>query len=283
MTADASYHEQEYFISGFNIILPILSDELQLPQQTQTWPASVFSLVTGAFLLPLGRIADIYGGSKVFKLGLAWFLIWSFIAGFSQDYKMLIAVRALQGLGPSAFLPSGIMLLGQTYRPGPRKNLIFGLYGAFAPLGFFFGIILGGVTAEALSWRWYFWLGSIVIMAVCITSLLAIPKDSPPAQKTEILMDYWGLLTIVPALILIIFAITDGAHAPMGWKTPYIIVCFVLGLIFLALAIYVEGWVSPQPLLPFDLFQAKYMKTLVVSLFLIYGAFGIYLFYASFR
>lgn len=273
----------EYFISGFNIVLPVLADELELPLQSQTWPASVFSLVTGAFLLPLGRVADIYGGSKVFMSGLVWFLVWSIIAGFSKDYKMLIAVRALQGFGPGAFLPTGIMLLGQTYRPGPRKNLVFGLYGAFAPLGFFFGIIMGGVTAELLSWRWYFWLGSIVIFAVCVTSLIAIPKNSSRSQKRDVVMDYWGLLTIVPALILIIYAITDGAHAPHGWKTPYVIVCFLLGLIFLALATYVEGWVSPQPLLPFALFRAKHMKTLVVSLFLVYGAFGIYLFYASFR
>ena len=276
-------NHQEYFISGFNIVLPIVSEELQLPDDSQTWPASVFSLVTGAFLLPIGRVADIYGGSTVFLAGLVWFFVWSLIAGFSQNYEMLIAVRALQGFGPSAFLVAGVMLLGQTYRPGPRKNLVFSLYGAFAPLGFFFGIILGGVTAELLSWRWYFWLGSVVILVVCITSFIAVPRHLSRPQKEDVVMDYWGLLTIVPALILIIFAITDGAHAPHGWKTPYVIVCFLIGLIFLGLAVYVEGWVSPQPLLPFGLFRPKYMKTLVVSLFLTYGAFGIYLFYASFR
>ena len=102
----------EYFVSGFNVLLPALSGALHIPPQAETWPASVFSLVTGAFLLPAGRLADIFGGYLVFLVGLAWFVVWSLIAGFSQNYIMLIFCRALQGFGPAAFLPSGIMLLG---------------------------------------------------------------------------------------------------------------------------------------------------------------------------
>jgi MFS family permease len=102
----------EYFTSGFNILIPPVSVSMNIPPKAQTWPASVFSLVTGAFLLPFGRLADMYGGKIVFNAGLIWLLIWSIIAGFSKNHVMLILCRALQGLGPAAFLPSGIMLLG---------------------------------------------------------------------------------------------------------------------------------------------------------------------------
>lgn len=216
--------------------------------------------------------------------GLGWFFVWSLVAGFSQNYIMLIVMRALQGLGPAAFLPAGIMLLGSIYRPGPRKNLIFGLYGAFAPLGFFFGIIMGGVTGDYLSWRWYFWLGSIVLFAAVLGSVFSIPRGGPEAegQKSEVEMDYFGLLTAVPALVLIVFALTDGAHAPQGFKTSYVLACLVLGVLLLAAAVFVEGWVSSQPLLPFSLFEPRYMKPLAVALFFAYGSFGIFLFYASF-
>lgn len=120
----------EYLISGFNILLPSLIPALNIPKQAETWPASVFSLVTGAFLLPAGRLADMYGGYIVFVSGLVWLLVWTIIAGFSQNYIMLIFCRALQGFGPAAFLPSGIMLLGsivsthQIYRmfPGFTSN-----------------------------------------------------------------------------------------------------------------------------------------------------------------
>jgi MFS family permease len=222
-----------------------------------------------------------HGGYLIFVSGLVWFLVWCLISGFSQNYQMLIVTRALAGLGPAAFLPASVMLLGKTYRPGPRKNLVFGLYGAFAPLGFFFGIIIAGVAAEFMTWRWYFYIGSIVLGVVCVTSFVTIPRDKGE-DHAGVKMDYLGLGTIVPGLLLLVFAITDGAHAPNGWATSYIIVTFVLGVLFLAAAVYVEGWVASQPLLPFDLFNPKYMTRLIVSLFFAYGTFGVFLLYASF-
>ncbi|RMZ70723.1 major facilitator superfamily transporter [Pyrenophora seminiperda CCB06] len=275
----------EYMISGFNILLPPLSLSLSIPSNAITWPSSVFSLITGAFLLPLGRLADMFGGYLVFNLGLAWFLVWSIIAGFSQNYTMLIVCRALQGFGPAAFLPSGIMLLGSIYRPGPRKNLVFSLYGAFAPVGFFTGIFFAGVTAQFMTWRWWFFIGSIILGIVALASYFSIPKQGQEAEeKSEerISMDWWGTATVVPGLVLVVFALTDGSHAPNGWATPYIPVTFVLGIISLAAFVYIEGWVAAQPLLPSSMFKVKGMEPLALALFFQYGTFGIFIFYASF-
>jgi MFS family permease len=272
----------EYFVSGFNILLPELSVELSIPSNAQTWPASVFSLVTGAFLLPFGRLADMFGGYMVFCVGLGWFLIWSIIAGFSQNYIMLIVCRALQGFGPAAFLPSGIMLLGSIYRPGPRKNLVFSLYGAFAPVGFFTGIFFAGVSAQFISWGWFFWIGSIILAIVAVASYLCIPNREQDYVGKGVKMDWWGTATVVPGLVLIIFALTDGSHAPNGWATPYIPVTFVIGWLFIGAFIYIEGWFAEQPLIPGDMFNVKGMKPLTLALFFQYGTFGIFLFYASF-
>ncbi len=277
----------EYMISGFNILLPDLTSALDIPSNAQTWPASVFSLVTGAFLLPFGRLSDMFGGYIVFNIGLAWFLIWSIIAGFSQNYIMLIVCRALQGFGPAAFLPSGIMLLGSIYRPGPRKNLVFSLYGAFAPVGFFTGIFFAGVAAQFITWGWFFWIGSIILAIVAVASYLCIPNPKAEKERAKregkgVKMDWWGTATVVPGLVLVVFALTDGSHAPQGWATPYIPVTFVIGWIFLGAFVYIEGWVAEQPLLPPDLFRVKGMKPLALALFFQYGTFGIFIFYASF-
>ncbi|OHE91327.1 major facilitator superfamily transporter [Colletotrichum orchidophilum] len=271
----------EYFVSGFHIILPPLAGELDIPAASQTWPSSVFSLVTGAFLLPLGRLGDMYGGYLTFNAGLAWFFIWCLVAGFSNNYMMLIVCRALQGLGSAAYLPAGIMLLGKIYRPGPRKNLVFALYGAFAPIGFFFGILIGGVSGQFLSWRWYFWLGSIVLGIIAAVSFVTIPRDYHD-KRQEIRMDWWGAATIVPGLLLVVYAITDSSHAPQGWASPQILVTLILGVALLVAAWYVESRVSANPLLPGDLFAPKSMKTLVAALFFAYGTFGLFLFYSSF-
>lgn len=272
----------EYMVSGFNILLPALSTSLDIPPDAWVWPASVFSLVTGAFMLPLGRAADIYGGYVVFVSGMVWFVIWSLIAGFSTNYIMLIVCRALQGFGPAAFLPAGIMLLGSLYRPGPRKNMVFSFYGAFAPIGFFTGIFFSGLSAQVMTWRWFFYIGTILLAIVTVISFFSIPSDRKEREKFEVKMDWLGTATIIPALILIVFALTQGTHASNGWLTPYVLVTFILGWIFLGAAVYVEGWVAEQPLLPFDMFAVKGMKPLVVALFFDYGVFGLFLFYASF-
>ncbi|KAM0275920.1 hypothetical protein ACHAQH_007262 [Verticillium albo-atrum] len=272
----------EFFISGFHIILPPLALQLDIPKASQTWPSSVFSLITGAFLLPFGRLGDMYGGYAVFNAGLIWMLVWCLIAGFSQNYIMLIVCRALQGLGCAAFLPAGIMLLGRTYRPGPRKNLVFAIYGAFAPLGFFIGILFGGIAGESLTWRWYFFLGTIILAIVCVAAIVSIPRDFTPKPPTGMHMDWWGVATIVPGLILVVYAITDSSQAPQGWASPQIIVALILGVLLLIAAFYVEARVASNPLLPADLFAAPYMKVLVVALFFAYGTFGLFLFYSTF-
>lgn len=253
-----------------------------IPSESQTWPASVFSLVAGAFLLPFGRLADIFGGYVVFVSGLVWFFIWTLIAGFSQNSVMLNFCRALQGLGPAAFLPAGIMLLGSVYRPGPRKNLVFSLYGAFSPIGFWSGIFVGGISDQFLSWSWYFWIGAIILFIISLAAVLTIPPKSAHGSGKEVKMDWLGAVTIVPGLLLVVYAITDSSHAVSGWATPQIYITFIIGSLLLCVAVYVEGWIARTPLLPFDLFEVKYMKALTLSLFFSYGVFGIFLLYSSF-
>ncbi|KAI9655381.1 MAG: hypothetical protein M1821_005528 [Bathelium mastoideum] len=272
----------EYFVSGYNVINPPIAKDLDIPFSATVWPASSFSLVLSAFLLPFGRVADIWGAFPIYVAGTAWTGIWSAIAGAAQSGLMLDLCRAFQGLGPAAFLPASLMLLGSIYRPGPRKNLIFCIYGAMAPLGFYLGILFAGIAGSFANWRWYFFVGAIL---ACITAVLAyatIPSDTKERRAMGVKMDWWGSMTIVCGLILTIYALTDVSRALHGWRTPYIIVTFVLGLLFLMATVYVEGWVADTPLLPADLFRVPCMKPLMLALIFFYGCMGVYLLYASY-
>lgn len=277
----ASQFMSEYFVSGFNVILPTLIKELSIPQSTAVWPASAFALVSAAFFLPFGRLADMHGGYPVYLVGLVWFTIWSIIGGFAQNSLMLDFCRALQGLGPAAFLPSGVMLIGTTYRPGPRKNLVFSIYGCAAPLGFFIGVFIAGVTGNFLEFGWYFWIGAMLVSTTIVAAIFAIPNDNEERKAMGIQMDWLGSILIVSGLILVIFAITDASHAPDGWRTPYIYVTLILGTLLLGISLYVEGWVAANPLLPFDLFKVPYLPALFVALFFSDGVLGIFLLYAT--
>ncbi|KAI0165327.1 MFS general substrate transporter [Hypoxylon sp. FL1284] len=277
----ASLCMSEYFISGFNIVLPAVATALDIPEAQRTWPAGVINLTTAALLLPLARLCAVHGGRVVFLGGHAWLLVWSVVCGFSRSPVMLIASRAMQGLGASAFLPAGLALLGQTYRPGPRKNLVFSLYGAAACVGFYFGIVMGALTGQLANWSVYFWVGSAFVFAVLVTGFFTIPRHLD-RDDADAKMDWWGVCTIVPGLLLVVYALTDGGNAPNGWQTPYIYVTFIIGALLLCVAVYVEGWVSAQPMLPADLFRAKYMKRISAFIFCGFGVFSIFLFYSSF-
>lgn len=222
-----------------------------------------------------------YGGLPVYQFGLVWLFIWSLIAGFSRNQLMLDFCRALQGLGPSAFLPSGVMLMGSIYRPGPRKNLVFSLYGGSAPLGFFAGVFFAGLTGQFLNFGWYFWIGAILIFTTSVAAYFTVPSDMQERKEMKIKMDWLGSSLIVTGLILVVFAITDSSHAPEKWRTPYIYSLFIVGALLLGMAVYVEGWVAKSPLLPFDLFRIRYLPALTIALFFSYGVLGIFLLYAT--
>ncbi|OOF91480.1 hypothetical protein ASPCADRAFT_134035 [Aspergillus carbonarius ITEM 5010] len=271
---------QEYFISGFNVLLPSLAEGLDIPDASSSWPSSAFALTAGASLLFFGRLADRYGGFVVFAGGLAWHLLWSLVAGFAKNALTMYFCRALQGFGPAAFLSAGIMLLGSTYRPGWRKNLVFSIYGACAPIGFVAGIFVSGMTGEFLDWRWYFWIGAMLLCVALVTALLSVPasiRHKPP--HPDIAMDWAGTLCFFCGLILICFAINECGHAPDGWRTPYVYVTLIVGSLILLGALYIEGWVATEPLLPLSLFRIPQMAPLCLGLFCFYGVFGIWLLY----
>jgi MFS family permease len=271
----------EYFMSGFNIIIPTLMKALNIPQASSVWPASAFSLVVASTLLVFGRLGDMYGGFVVYISGLAWFTVWSLIAGFSINPLMLNVCRALQGLGSAAYLPTGVMLLGSVYRPGSRKNLVFSSYGSCAVIGFFFGIFFSGLVSQFLYWGWYFWIGAALTTATTIISYFAIPSDWTEKRKNGIKMDWAGAVLIVSGLVLVVFALTDSSHAPDGWRTLHIPTLLAIGALLLGSAIYVEGWVAEMPLLPPDIFAVKSMVPLNIGLLLNFGISGVYLLYGT--
>ncbi|KAL5365063.1 major facilitator superfamily domain-containing protein [Aspergillus floccosus] len=248
----------EYYISGSNVLLPTLMEELHIPPALSIWPSTALSLVVTSTLLIFGRLCDMYGGFILYVGGMTWLMISSIIAGFSQSWIMLFILRALQGLALASYLTSSIMILGKVYRPGPRKNLVFSIYGACAALGFFVGIFFSGLSGSFLSWRWYFFIGAILSAITAVSSYFSIPSDFAETKATsKARMDWLGCALLIPGTVLFVFAIADSAHAPMQWRTPYIYVCFIVGVLLLAVFTYVEGWVVSNPLLPLDLFSVN--------------------------
>ena len=115
-------------MSGFTVILPGLVQGHIIPESSSVWPASMFSLAVASTTLIFGRLADMYGGRRIYICGSVWLAIWSLVIGFAKNEVILNLSRAFQGIGASAMLPSSLMLMGSLYRPGTRKNMVFSIY-----------------------------------------------------------------------------------------------------------------------------------------------------------
>ncbi|RCI15928.1 hypothetical protein L249_2035 [Ophiocordyceps polyrhachis-furcata BCC 54312] len=275
----------DFIIDGFPVILPALVEPFNIPSGSQIWPSSVVTMVAGSFLFPLGRLTDMYGGYYIFNGGLVWFTLWTLAAGFANSFVFLVFCRAMQGLGLSAFLPAGIALLGRFYRPGPRKNLIFALYGASCPLGLFGGMLTAGLAQQVFDqWRWFFWIGGAATGLCCVGTVINSPRDVVPADGRtgqRVTMDWPGTLTTVPGFMLVLYAAAKGTNSDNGFASPHVLISLLLGLAFLALAVYVEGKVE-SPMIPADIFQVKYMKPMLLYLLFSWGVYSMYQFYTNF-
>lgn len=282
MSVSTSLIFDEYMTSGFLALVPILMDDFSLTSKSITWPSSVPSLVISAFLLAFGRLADRYGGFPVYFGGMIWALAWTLVAGFSINVPMLIFCRAMQGLGAAAHLPASLMMLGRLYRPGPRKNLVFSIYGAMAPCGFFTGILVAGLVSQYAHWSWYFWIGTVVAFLALVGSYLTRPRSPPThCEDNDVQMDWPGSIFLATGLILSVFAITEVADAPKGWRTPYILATAISAVFALGATFVIEGWMAKQPLLPASVFQIKNIRPLLLGLLLSYGTVGLYVCYAT--
>ena len=272
----------EYFLSGFVILVPELTKEFSIPDSSITWPASAYSLAVSAFLLLFGRFSDVYGSFWILSGGLIWLTVWSLVGGFVSNEIMLNISRAMQGLAAAAYLPSSLsMLNGIAGTSLPNSDLIFFIYGAMAPLGTFLGILLAALTLQFADWRWFFWIGSMMAgMTSVLVVLLGIPqKHSLPRRRVGI--DWLGSGLLISGLTLSIFAITQVSHASQGWRTWYIPTTLALGLCSLGAFSYVEMKIAKHPVIPKELWRVPSLPAFSIGLLFNYGTTNVFLLYST--
>lgn len=266
----------EYLTSGFFALVPVLMRDFDLTNSSIIWPASITSLVVSAFLLTFGRPIDVRGGLLVYTVGIAWSALWTLLAALSRNSWLLTVSRAMQGLGAAAHLPAGLAMLGTSYTPGTRKNLIFSIYGAMAPLGSFLEIVTASVVSRYAHWSWYFWIGGAFAFLALVGSYVTRPSMKTIPRADGVRMDWLGTLTLAATAILSVFTITEAPIAEHGWRSPSIIATGTSAIVALAITIYVEGWVAEQPLVPYSIFRIKYIRPLLIGLLLSYAAVSLY-------
>src|SRR5882757_2675155 len=197
-----------------NVALPDIQSDLNFSADTLQWVISAYTLLFGGFLLLGGRMADLLGPRRVFVAGLLLFGATSLIAGLAGSPGLLIAARAVQGLGGALLSPAALAILTVTFAHGRERNIAMGVWGGLAGLGGTLGVIAGGLLVDSLSWRWVF------LVNVPIALVVAVP-----------LLSTAGLLAIVLGVI---------RAEPLGWSSFEVVALLAGGVALLAAFILVE-------------------------------------------
>lgn len=239
-----------------------------------SWYPAAFSLTVGTFILPAGRLGDIHGHKKLYIIGLGWYAVWSMVAGlsvYSGDILFSVA-RGFQGIGPAIMVPNALAIVGRTYPPCDKKNLIFALFGAAAPTGWVVGAAFSSIFAQLAWWPWAFWTLAIACVVAAVAAQFIIPTDELD-HDGAVKFDFLGCITGVTGLILFNFAWNQAAV--VGWATVYNYVLLIVGILFLVVFVWVEMKVADQPLVPLKALSKESILALAV-IAAGWGSFGVW-------
>ena len=121
-----------------------------------SWIAASYPLTAGAFILMSGRLGSIYGHSRVLLLGASWWVVWSLISGFCNNFVAFNIARGMNGIGGAMVVPNAVAIIGTTIPPGKMRNRCLAFFGTGAPIGGWAGVLMAGLLAERIAFKWLF-------------------------------------------------------------------------------------------------------------------------------
>ncbi|WP_079571841.1 MFS transporter [Krasilnikoviella flava] len=252
--------------------LPHIQDELGMTSTALAWVQDAYLLAFGGLLLLGARAGDVLGRRRMFVAGLAVFTLASVAVGLAPTGGLLVAARAVQGVGAAVLAPSTLALLTASFPEGPERTRATAAYGAVAGIGASVGLVVGGLLADLVSWR----AGFLVNLPVGVVMLVAGLRVLPETPRTPGRFDVAGALlaTLGPTALVYGFVRAGGA----GWADAGTAAALGLGVGLLVTLVVVERRAA-QPVLPLGLFASRERVGAYVARLLFIGAMmGFFLF-----
>lgn len=230
--------------------LPKIHQELGFTDTGLAWVQSAYTLTFGGLLLLAARAGDAYGRRRLLQLGLALFTLASLAIGLAQSPAMMIAARAIQGVGAAILAPSTLALLQTTFAEGRERTRAIALYSAVAGIAASVGLVLGGVLAEWLSWR----VGFFINLPIGAAMLLAARRYIAESETTRGRFDVAGAASSTLAMLALVYGLIRSAGA--GWGDALAQGALAAGVLLLAAFILIERRAA-QAILPLRLFADR--------------------------
>ncbi|QLY30158.1 MFS transporter [Nocardia huaxiensis] len=262
-----------------NVALPRIGDEFGASMAGLQWTVNAYTLTLAGLILLGGSLGDRFGRRRVFVVGVVWFAVASALCGVAQDISMLIAARALQGVGGALLTPGSLAIIQASFVPEDRARAV----GAWSGLGGVAGAIgpfLGGWLVDFAGWRWVFLLNLPLAAVVIAVAVRHVPETRDPEATGK--FDVLGAVLAAACLAGVTYALTEAPETEANM--PLVIGSAVAGIAAAIAFVVVERRRSapqhrqPRAMLPVDVFASKQFTAINVVTFVMYGAMSVVFF-----
>ena len=226
-----------------NVALPSIQSDLAFTEAALVWVVNAYMVTYGGFLLLGGRLGDLFGQRRLFLAGTVLFTVASLACGLAPSQGVLIAARAVQGLGGAVVSAIALSLIMNLFSEPAERARAMGIYGFVCAGGGSLGVVAGGLLTSALGWHWVFLINLPVGVAVYAACVALLPRDAAPASRPR--LDIAGAASVTTASMLVIYGIVNS-HWPI----------VMAGVVLFALFLAIEAKVK-APLMPLRLFRVR--------------------------
>ena len=243
-----------------NVALPSIREDLKFSQTSLVWVVNAYMLTFGGFLLLGGRLGDLFGHRRMFLLGLILFTAASVGCGLAPSRGVLIAARAVQGLGGAVVTAVALSLIMGLFTENADRAKAMGIYGFVCSAGGSIGVLLGGFLTTTLNWHWIFLVNVPIGVLVYAFCLRLLPHAPGTASGTK--LDVAGAITVTGSLMLAVYGIVNGHE--LGWTSTQTLATLAAAVILLVIFLIIEARVR-NPLMPLSIFRLRNVATANVA------------------
>jgi EmrB/QacA subfamily drug resistance transporter len=235
-----------------NVAIPSIQEDLHIAESTVQWVITAYAITFGGFLLLGGRMADLLGRRRIFLVGLVLFTLASLTCGLASSAGVLIASRAVQGLGAAIISPAALSIVTTTFSEGAERNKALGIWGALGGSGAAAGVLFGGILTKYLGWEWIFFVNVPVGVLVFALTRPIVPESRADLGHRR--FDAIGAVSVTGGLALLVYAISKAPD--VGWGTTRTIGLLLAAILMLA---FFVAWElrARAPLVPFGIFRIR--------------------------
>ena len=247
--------------------LPVIRKDLDASLSGLEWTVNAYTLTFAVLLITGAALGDRFGRRRMFGIGLVIFTLGSAAAALAPSIEVLIAARAVQGLGGAIVTPLTLTILSAAV-PAERRGLVLGAWGGISGLAVAIGPLVGGAVVQGISWQWIFWLNVPIGLALIPLAYLRLRETRGPNDA----LDLPGVALASAGLFGIVWGLVRGNG--VGWGSLEITTSFVLGTIVLALFVVWELR-AQAPMLPLRFFRNRtFTAANAASFLMFFGMFG---------